>query len=644
MILKQKFKTGLIWMTLACLAWIAAGFVSAPSASAYPRGSLEQVENITGLRLEFGDSQNTLLLHLDRSDAQQQTAVFNLESLGTRKRKSNNYATRRHSSGLTIIGASYQGQTGSNLAIGVRLVDGIQGENSICQETASIQIDAGVEQDYPVVEGYSPKWKNYDFNGKPLTASVSLPVLVDDGQGTSQGCFELREDLSFTPRDNLPLFALSGAIDLQNDSCSGLTILGPGGDDLQVHSQTWTCYEDIDIRSVNNKNAFDCTVSSGRTRNRSYCTTKLREVDSPPFEQFYIFVENRNSQCGSRLLVERPKSDTASENLSAQWQDWHNKCNEGQYDKDADLKRVSEVYVKAYSVDQVGAAGLPASAGSLSSMQSDASGNPIPPSCELKWSGFGFGWIVCQVLRAASEVIYFTEDLVYSAMRIDRQDYNQEFDDNGQTLTYRGAWRNVKNLVSYALVAATLLMVISTALDIGVFQNYTVKKYLPRLIIGTILIQFSWALGDLLIQLFNYSGDLLAAIVFSAFPGAENWGLDDIFGGGNLTTAGTGTALGGGLYAFLSVYGSSGAILLVLPIILTAVLGFVVGFLAIVVRKFLIIALLVFAPLALAFWVLPGLDKGWRFCFKFFMYLLLIYPLILLTVSVGKVFSYLILL
>ena len=89
--------------------------------------------------------------------------------------------------------------------------------------------------------------------------------------------------------------------------------------------------------------------------------------------------------------------------------------------------------------------------------------------------------------------------------------------------------------MTLAVVGTALFMVISTALDIGFFKNYTVKKYMPRLVAGTILIQFSWTLGDFAIQATNQMGDLLKALMFSAVPEAINFGLNNILDGGGIT-------------------------------------------------------------------------------------------------------------
>ena len=224
-------------------------------------------------------------------------------------------------------------------------------------------------------------------------------------------------------------------------------------------------------------------------------------------------------------------------------------------------------------------------------------------TCEAQWSGLGFGWMLCWFFTGISESLEILEEAAYDHMVIDRSDYQEEFTTStDDKFTYKDAWVNIRNLMTFFIVGTALFMVISTALDIGFFSNYTVKKYLPRLIVGTILIQFSWALGDLAIQLANQMGDLISALLFSAFPGAKDHRLEDIFDGGGFTLL-TGLAASAQLYAL----GWS----VLLPAGFTGLMMLLVGFLFLLVRESLVILLLILTPLGLALWILPGSDRAW---------------------------------
>ena len=256
------------------------------------------------------------------------------------------------------------------------------------------------------------------------------------------------------------------------------------------------------------------------------------------------------------------------------------------------------------------------------------------PTCEANISGVGFGWVICWALNGISEGLEATEGFVESHLTLEPKDYHEEFQiNNKENFTYKDAWSNVRTYMTFTVIGTALFMIISTALDFGFFSNYTVKKYLPRLIVGTILIQFSWALGDLLIQLTNQIGGFMQSLLYAAVPGAVDHGLEDIFGNGGFSTL---LAGGAGVAALTWV--------LLLPVGFTGLVFFFLGFLFLVARKYLLIMLLILTPLGLALWVLPGSDKIWKTYSKTFTYLLIFYPVVVTVIAAGKIFSYLILL
>ena len=271
----------------------------------------------------------------------------------------------------------------------------------------------------------------------------------------------------------------------------------------------------------------------------------------------------------------------------------------------------------------------------------------LEDSCEFSLSG-AFTWALCSVFDLITVGLTGLEELIVGKdcedeacdnrgglIRVDSSDYNRVFkDSNGQDLSYKNAWAGVRNLMTFAVVGTALFMVISTTLDFGVFSNYTVKKYLPRLVVGTILIQLSWVLGDLFIYFVNSMGDLLSAVIYEAFPEAAEFRLSKIVDTSNwfeqLVIAG-----GAGLAGYA-------ALVVLLPILGTLGLGLLAGWLFLELRQYIIILLLVLSPLGLAFWILPGNDRAWRFYSKSFFYLILLYPIIVLIITSAKIFSYLI--
>ena len=575
---------------------------------------LGDIEGLNSLDLRFGASQNSLVLTL--GDTSSSTIIFGLNGVTP--------TSSRTRGGLAGVAASFEYRTDLPTNIAYNLSRG-ESRPSFCSEQPRISLSFDPAAAPSTVNGYSQLWRTLSLSGRSLNATIWLPLL-NSATSLQDDCLLLEAALSFNA-GSVPLFTLTGDQSFE-ESCAGLQIYGRGGDDLEKAKTRWICYDDADLVD--------------ETRD------KFAQIDSPPFARSYIFIEIREDKCGSRLLVDADQVDEGLDELTGQWQDFHDDCKKGQYDEDKSAKKVVTLALANGSdlVRRTEAGGdetilIPAVEGDgvnnadTGLLQgAPLAGSSTGGTCEFNLGGLGFGWIFCWIFKGISESLYFVEERIEGYLTLEEGDYKQQFATGGGEFTFKDAWRNVRNLMTFAIVATALFMVISTALDVGVFKNYTVKKYLPRLVAGSILIQFSWALGDLLIQATNLSGDLLEALLFAALPEARGFGLNDILDGGFYTFV---AGAGAGLY--LRRYW-----MMLLGVGVTALGAFLVGFLFLVARKYLIIFCLILAPLGLALWILPGNDKAWRFYAKSFLYLLLFYPIIKLTISTGRIFAYLILL
>ena len=257
-------------------------------------------------------------------------------------------------------------------------------------------------------------------------------------------------------------------------------------------------------------------------------------------------------------------------------------------------------------------------------------------SCEDVPATRTVGWILCAALGLADDVLEFVETRMRNLLAIDDTYYKNNVE-------FLNIWKSLRNLATVAIVATALFMIIATALNFGFFSNYTVRKYLPRLVIGIIFIQLSWVLATIFIQLVNEAGDGIEHIVGSVVndpEGFKNWGLADISAkiiSGSAVAQGTAGLLGtAGIIALVGGIGGLGAVFY----LYTAATMLLTGFMFLLVRKFVIVVLLILSPLGIALWILPGSDNAWRTYSKTFFILVLMYPLLIAIVASGKLFSW----
>lgn len=168
------------------------------------------------------------------------------------------------------------------------------------------------------------------------------------------------------------------------------------------------------------------------------------------------------------------------------------------------------------------------------------------------------------------------------------------------------------------------------------FDAYTVKKVLPRLVIAAILIQLSWEIFTLMILIVGNIAWGVEGLLYAPFGGRDALQLEDLVAG---------SAGGPGLFAAVTAIAVVGAATtavslgVVLSLALSAFIAIAIGFFVLVVRQVVILVLLVLAPIALVAWILPNTEKVWKLWWESFSKLLFMYPLILLLIAAGRIFA-----
>ncbi len=164
------------------------------------------------------------------------------------------------------------------------------------------------------------------------------------------------------------------------------------------------------------------------------------------------------------------------------------------------------------------------------------------------------------------------------------------------------------------------------------FDAYTVKKVLPRLVVAVILIQLSWFIFTGMIFLTNSIAYGIEGLIYGAFGGPEDFTLAALLSELDSQATGTFTTVAIGVAA--TVF--SGGVFAVVFFIVMAVL---VAFVTLAFRRMMLILLVLLAPIALVAWILPNTEKIWKMWWDNFTKLLLMYPIILAFIAIGRVFG-----
>lgn len=275
-----------------------------------------------------------------------------------------------------------------------------------------------------------------------------------------------------------------------------------------------------------------------------------------------------------------------------------------------------------------------------------------PTSCE-SISSSPFTWLLCWPLDAASaatngivglfeDQLSFTLDsnsLNGGTVYCQQQAKANPGNPNACQDKVKAVWSIIRDISSALVVIIMLFMVISQAISWGFFDAYTVKKILPRLVVAVIIMQISWPLFGGIVNLVDGIGRGLADLMYYPFGGANNMDLGHLLYNAHITASpGWDTlAILGGLTAGVLAIAALPALV---AFVVTGLFSLLVGFITLMFRKILIIMCLIFAPLALLTWILPGTQNYFKLWKDNFTKALLMFPLVVAIVAAGRIFAY----
>ena len=236
-------------------------------------------------------------------------------------------------------------------------------------------------------------------------------------------------------------------------------------------------------------------------------------------------------------------------------------------------------------------------------------------------------WVLCPVITLVGSTLNWVDTQLTRLLEIDRTKYN----DNENL--YK-AWSQFRNLGLTLLIAAMLVMVISTALGIGAFDAYTVKKAFPRMVASVVFMLLSWYVCVFLIDISNVVGHGTLGLMTSPF-GNKADSITNLFG----ASAGTSFVQIGGIAIGATAFSITGAPGILLSWIGTGLLIMAIAFIVLVARQMFVIVLILLSPLAILSWIFPGNDKIWKFWWQSFSKLLLMFPMVMALIASGRIFA-----
>jgi len=252
-------------------------------------------------------------------------------------------------------------------------------------------------------------------------------------------------------------------------------------------------------------------------------------------------------------------------------------------------------------------------------------GDPnAPDGSETTCAVSGIGWIVCPISNFIADGI----DLAYEQLK-----YYVEVQPLG--LANEGslyeAWDIMRGFANVAFVAAFLIIIYSHLTNFGL-SNYGMKQMIPRLIVAAILVNVSYYICAIAIDLSNITGVSLQQILMGLRDQLFEIGPDSAINNLDWRSAIefviSGGALGGAAFLALGATGGSiiGASAMLIPVAAMAMLVLLSALIVLAARQAIIVMLVILAPLAFVAYLLPGTEKWFKRWTDTFVAMMVFFP------------------
>lgn len=261
----------------------------------------------------------------------------------------------------------------------------------------------------------------------------------------------------------------------------------------------------------------------------------------------------------------------------------------------------------------------------------NGTGNDENEAC---YAGAGaMGWLLCPAIMSLEGLM----DQVYSFIEEHflkiRSDSIFNGTGSGQFRTngVHEAWSKLQAIANIVFIIFFIVVLFSQITGVGV-SNYGIKKMLPKLIVTAVLINLSYIICAVLVDLSNVLGVGLRGLLESGL------GIQAAQG------AGAGATVSGFLVAgsitlasiIIAVCINPGLVVTLLLFLGSAAIAVLFLWLVLVVREVVVILGIVLSPVAFACSALPNTESLFKKWMKIMQAMLLLYPLCSLVVGGGQ--------
>jgi len=234
------------------------------------------------------------------------------------------------------------------------------------------------------------------------------------------------------------------------------------------------------------------------------------------------------------------------------------------------------------------------------------------------------GWLVCPGVGLLSKVIDGAYGLLTQVIQVNPIPTDHES-------PYYVVWEYFKNITNLMFVVFFLIVIFSQLTGIGI-NNYGIKKILPRIIITAILVNLSYIVCTIAVDISNILGNSLHGF----FMHVQDIAVQN----GTISADAKSTSVAAITYAILGI-GAAGAagtalvfagsieglLWMLAPVLLSGVIAVLSALIIMAARQALIYLLVMVSPLAFIAYMLPNTESWFSKWYKLFARMILFYPM-----------------
>lgn len=230
------------------------------------------------------------------------------------------------------------------------------------------------------------------------------------------------------------------------------------------------------------------------------------------------------------------------------------------------------------------------------------------------------GWLICPATGTIAKAVDWLYEKIEDVLVINPVEIK-----DGSPI-YE-VWKYIRGITNVLFIIFLLIMVYSQITGLGI-TNYGLKKTLPKLIVGAIVVNLSFVICSLAVDVSNIIGGSLRGVFTTieestmqtmATSESLHLSMSDMYAS---LAAGTAFAGVAGVILF-----ETGAIWMMIPTALGALVAVVVGLVTIAMRQAVVAVLIMIAPMAIVAYILPNMDKWFQQWKQLLIRMLVFYPM-----------------